>query len=507
MKHRKIGQPAFSWLVTSILAVGGAVSYSSSVCPFRANVGVGSMIEFQIENWVILEAAIIIALAIGFISLYYRLSQKRANNERLIGALGDLEQQMADCRKSEDAAAQKLASYRQWYRGLFNELQDIVLVHSLDGNGMPQPFVEVNDVACKMLGYERDELLAKTIVDVQDVEIPVTSGFLAGSQIDDQVRKLAAKVVANTLNKVIKRNQVSYEDFFRTKAKQKLPVMLSVFKCDLMGKPMIMWVGRDVTELREGQRAVKESERRLKDFFSHSPLGIAMYDADRKLITVNAACLRMFGLPDHREFERFNMFDNPFLPPDAKQTLAKAESVHCEVVVDFDAARHDGLFVSTRQGKCHYEMLISNLGCDRDYRPRGYFAQIQDVTQRRKIEADLRKLQTAGAGAEAVSGISGDLEDVPLTDMMQILCAGGKDMEIKIANRNVRAQVFIRGGDITHCAVEDKQGEDAFYELMRWHEGKFTAEPCERFPNRTIMVSAMALLMEGARRFDEGQSS
>jgi PAS domain S-box-containing protein len=465
------------------------------------------MLQFEVESWVILEAGLIVALAIGVISLFYKLSQKRANNGRLIRALGDLEQRMADCLKRENGATQRLTSYRQWYRGLFNEVQDIVLVHGLDSDGMPRPFTEVNDLACKMLGYERNELLSKTIVDIQDVEIPVTSGFLAGSQIDDQTKKLAAKIVTNTLGKVVKRDRVSYEDFFRTKNRQKLPVMLTVCKCDLIGEPMIMWIGRDVTELREGQRAVKESERRLKEFFSHSPLGIAMYDADRKLITVNAACLRMFELPDDREFERFNMFDNPFLPPDAKQHLAKAESVHCEVVVDFDNARLGGLFVSTRQGKGHYEMLISNLGCDREYRPRGYFAQIQDVTQRRKIEADLRKLQTAGAGAEAVSGISGDLEDVPLTDMMQILCAGGKDMEIKIMNRSVKAQVFIRGGDITHCVVEGKQGEEAFYELMRWHEGKFTAEPCDKFPERTIMVSAMALLMEGARRFDEGQSS
>jgi PAS domain S-box-containing protein len=462
---------------------------------------------FGMESWVILEAGLIVALAIGVISLFYKLNEKRANNERLIGALGEVEQHMTDCRKNEDAATQKLTSYRQWYRGLFNELQDIVLVHGLDSNEMPQPFVEANDVACKMLGYERDELLSKTMVDIQDVEIPVTAGFLGGSQIDEQVKKLATKIVANTLGKVIKRDHVSYEDFLRTKTGQKLPVMLSVFKRDLMGKPMIMWVGRDVTELREGQRAVKESERRLKDFFSHSPLGIAMYDADRKLITVNTACLRMFGFPDYREFERFNMFDNPFLPPDAKHTLAKAESVHCEVVVDFDNARHDGLFVSTRDGKGHYDMLISNLGCDLEYRPRGYFAQIQDVTQRRKVEADLRKLQTVGADTEAVSGISGDLEDVPLTDMMQILCVGGKDMEIKISHRNLRGQVFIQKGDIIHCAVEGKQGEDAFYDLMRWHEGKFTAEPCEKFPARTITVSAMALLMEGARRFDEGQSS
>lgn len=459
------------------------------------------------SGWYILsaiEASIALVLLAVCYTLAGKLRTKKHSNKLLIERVGELEQTMFESKRSEQATERKAQETADWFRNVFNNLQDIILVHGLNPDGTPGCFIEANDIACRLLGYDREEMLARTMIDIQDVEIPATAGFFAGTQMEDHARKLATKVVTNTLDKATKRNHVSYEDFFRSREGRKLPLLLNVMRCDRLGEPMFAWIGRDVTEIKEGQRAVRESQRRLDDFFSFSPLGIAMFDAERRLITVNRACLRMFGLPDHREFERFNMFDNPFLPHDAKQTLAKAESIHCEVVVDFDDARTVGLFVSTRPGKGHYDMLISNLGCDNEYRPRGYFAQIQDVTQRRKIESDLRKLQSMGVRGEAASGISGDLEDAPLTDIVQILCAGGKNMRIRITNRGGEAEVFIQGGNITHCALGDKQGEEAFYELMRWHDGKFTADPCEKFPQRTITVSAMALLMEGARRFDEG---
>jgi hypothetical protein len=47
-------------------------------------------------------------------------------------------------------------------------------------------------------------------------------------------------------------------------------------------------------------------------------------------------------------------------------------------------------------------------------------------------------------------------------------------------------------------------GEDAFYSLMKWQHAKFLAKPCDPPAQTTITTSAMALLMEGARRIDEG---
>ncbi len=66
--------------------------------------------------------------------------------------------------------------------------------------------------------------------------------------------------------------------------------------------------------------------------------------------------------------------------------------------------------------------------------------------------------------------------------------------------------MFIQAGSVIHCEAAGKTGEEAFYEIMRWKQGSFTAAACDKFPPRTISVSLMSLMMEGARRMDETTS-
>ena len=95
--------------------------------------------------------------------------------------------------------------------------------------------------------------------------------------------------------------------------------------------------------------------------------------------------------------------------------------------------------------------------------------------------------------------VNGTLEDMSFTDMIQIICAGGKSMEITLTRDELEAKVWIQAGNITHACLQELEGPAAFYALMQWREGKFTTSQCSEFPPQTIDVSAMALLMEGAR--------
>lgn len=101
------------------------------------------------------------------------------------------------------------------------------------------------------------------------------------------------------------------------------------------------------------------------------------------------------------------------------------------------------------------------------------------------------------------TGVSGSLADLSFTDMIQILCAGGKNMEISLTRGEDEGSVFVKGGAVVHAACGALEGERAFFRLMRWCDGEFTTRECRRFPNETISCSAMSLLMEGARRVDE----
>ena len=90
-----------------------------------------------------------------------------------------------------------------------------------------------------------------------------------------------------------------------------------------------------------------------------------------------------------------------------------------------------------------------------------------------------------------------------MTDMIQILCAGGKNVKLTITHDTEEAELYIDTGEIVHVQLGDLAGEKAFYELMRWEEGDFSTQQCSEFPERTVHLSAMSLLMEGARIADE----
>ena len=107
----------------------------------------------------------------------------------------------------------------------------------------------------------------------------------------------------------------------------------------------------------------------------------------------------------------------------------------------------------------------------------------------------------AGGGQK---GISGSLSDMSFNDMIQILSAGAKNVRIALTDDAQHAEVYMRAGDIVHCELDDQRGPDAFYALMRWTQGTFAASQCRTFPEPTISVSTMSLLMEGARQLDEG---
>tara|TARA_B100000809_G_scaffold264034_1_gene318776 strand:- start:513 stop:2186 length:1674 start_codon:yes stop_codon:yes gene_type:complete len=111
----------------------------------------------------------------------------------------------------------------------------------------------------------------------------------------------------------------------------------------------------------------------------------------------------------------------------------------------------------------------------------------------------------AGGIGDVADGVSGSLADMSFTDMVQILCAGGKSVEIVLSNNDGdESHVFIEDGNITQADSDGLEGEQAFYALMRWNEGTFTTRLCDSFPERAIQASPMGLLMEGARLIDEG---
>lgn len=431
------------------------------------------IIELIILGFVILAAVAVVVYLLG------RIRDEKNAGKRLSANMAQLQREQAESKRLEDELIRK----EEWSSILFNNVNDMVLVHGITEDGLPGRFLEANDAACSELEYTRDDLLSLTPLDIESVDTPAAaSGYSRSDMVvlsDDYIRsrekKLATRSVHKLMERILREEQVFYERIYEARSGKKIPVEINARHFELMGRPVVMCTVKNISERKQAENVLSETKQRFGDFFKYSPIGIAMYDAERKLIDVNTACLKMFGIPDMEQFARFNLFDNPFLPDDARNKLGKGENVQYEVTLDFEEIRRQGLFISARRGEAYLDIMINSMGIDRNFRPLGYCGQIQDITERRKMEEELHKNEEQMHQAEKMEaigslagGIAHDFNNIitPILGYAELTLATTSETEKvykymqKIAKAGHRAKDLV-GQILTFCRKSDGEGAGA----------------------------------------------
>lgn len=155
------------------------------------------------------------------------------------------------------------------FRLLFNSGNDAILVHLLnvpDGRGK---FVEVNNVACKRLGYSRDELLQMSPADIDDPE--------------------SASDMAEIAKQIQTDGHALFERVHVTKEGEKIPVEVSCHVFEMDGTPLLMSVVRDISERKQSELEYKAILQTTRDGF------LVVDTRDGSFIDVNDAYCNMLG--------------------------------------------------------------------------------------------------------------------------------------------------------------------------------------------------------------------
>ena len=103
----------------------------------------------------------------------------------------------------------------------------------------------------------------------------------------------------------------------------------------------------------------------------------------------------------------------------------------------------------------------------------------------------------------ALEGFTGAVRNVGLQEVVQMECNGRHSSILEIRNPELRGQIYIEAGVITHAAVGELTGEQAFYKLMSLRGGQFHVLPFRSPPQRTIEARWEFLLLDAARATDE----
>lgn len=145
-------------------------------------------------------------------------------------------------------AEEELKRISKRFMTLFNNVSDAIYVNKLDENGIPSRYVEVNDVACKRLGYSRKELTSMTIYD--------TTPELTVAKVSRLIDILSTK------------GNVIHEASPRTKDGRVIPVEMNSIFLNLNDEKYVLSISRDISERKEKEKAA-EYERLRTEFFAN----------------------------------------------------------------------------------------------------------------------------------------------------------------------------------------------------------------------------------------------
>ena len=108
------------------------------------------------------------------------------------------------------------------------------------------------------------------------------------------------------------------------------------------------------------------------------------------------------------------------------------------------------------------------------------------------------------------SGMQGELEEVPLPDLLQLFGASRKTGLLVVDREGHTAELRLEKGRVVACVLdgrEDLPAEKSFYRLLAWTHGHFelrAAPPTPPTHASSLAQKPMeALLMEGLRQYDE----
>lgn len=99
--------------------------------------------------------------------------------------------------------------------------------------------------------------------------------------------------------------------------------------------------------------------------------------------------------------------------------------------------------------------------------------------------------------------VEGDLKNISLTGLVQIVCLERKTGELLLVRRGQEGAIFFEKGEIVHAKLDNVIGEEALFNMLSWTDGNFRITDKVTVIAKTISINWNHLLMEGMRRIDE----
>jgi PAS domain S-box-containing protein len=142
-------------------------------------------------------------------------------------------------------------------------------------------------------------------------------------------------------------------------------------------------VSRDITARKQAEEALRESERRYREFFATSRDCVFITSREGKWIDFNDAALELFGYDSREELLKIPIADLYVDPEERTRFLTHIEEQGYVRGNPVQLRRKDGKIIDT--------LITAGLRRSQDVSQTEFFGTIRDITQSKRVEEEKRK--------------------------------------------------------------------------------------------------------------------
>ncbi|WP_437876101.1 DUF4388 domain-containing protein [Sorangium sp. So ce513] len=121
------------------------------------------------------------------------------------------------------------------------------------------------------------------------------------------------------------------------------------------------------------------------------------------------------------------------------------------------------------------------------------------------IVSRITEASPRGSKPTVLQETRGDLEQVPLVDLLQLFAMNRRSGVLGITTPSGAGELRLSAGEVIDAVYRRLEGEKALYRLLGERDGQFAFSPGEPTSVRRIMAPTSRLLMEALRQVDEVQ--